>query len=121
MKKENKETTYTTCHCEKSSLPSIRVRIKGEVKALLKPLKIKGFKRRKDSPSPLGRLCCLRNTRCRTPLLNEERGKKAGFTLSCKSFRSRLLRALHTQSHRKAFANQVSQVSLAHTPLSLRI
>ena len=66
MKKENKETTYTTCHCEKSSLPSIRVRIKGEVKALLKPLKIKGFKRRKDNTSPLGRLCCLRNTRRRT-------------------------------------------------------
>ena len=46
-------------------------------------------------------------------IMSEDR--KDGFTLSCKSFRSRLLRALHSQSHRKTFANQVSQVSLAHS------
>ena len=47
--------------------------------------------------------------------------KKYGFTLSCKSFRSRLLRALLPQLHRKTLANQVSQVSLAHTSHSLRM
>ena len=46
---------------------------------------------------------------------------KAAFTLSCKSFRSRLLRALLPQSHCKTLANQVSQVSLAHTSHSLRM
>ena len=42
-------------------------------------------------------------------------GSKKAFTFSCKSFRSRLLRALLPQSHRKTLANQVSQVSLAHS------
>ena len=46
---------------------------------------------------------------------------KIGFTLSCKSFRSRLLRALHSQLQRKTFANQVSRVSLAHASHTLRM
>ena len=45
-------------------------------------------------------------------IMNE---KLKAFTHSCKVFRSRLLRALHSQLHRKTFANQVSRVSLAHS------
>ena len=70
------------CLEEKSSLPSIRGGIKGEVIALLKSFSYLGFKRKKDSTSPHGRLCCCRNTRCRTPLLKDERGRKVAFTLA---------------------------------------